>query len=866
MHIIRGYVVPKRVGEEFVRGEEISSDEAVKFFDEFKQFIRVALMNYTKIMGQKLKTAKDVNNFLNYLVLLIRSNFYVDTIKDVIPSVATAVPSYLLEELYKKGVSQPNVYDYFKYLESYKPTVAQDIFELIKFPADTRPAANTSSLLLHLLVISGLASCHYLSRENDLRISSRDKDLALLRLTCLFHDVGKMEDWVKHEKISRAILWELLKDEEYVELQSEAFNIVDIASRYIVKEEEAYEFKKLKDLYVKADIEASASDRLLKTLTLLLPENEKKLIYDKAKEHLNQEKIAPIDLEKCYNDYRFWVKFSKEEIKLLTESFCREAAKIDPNNPLLVVKEEDKFESSLDVEVARFDVRGIQSLIQVNDLRTMAGGSQLVDYVVFAGLPLKLILEYDVPAEAILYYGGGNLTTLLPTGWLNKVMEGKNEIKIEGVNVVVGSAKWTPAFQQLNFMIERNLFAKKTSLNPKDSSNWLELNIFKLCPLCTKGYASKKKVEEDYVCEECSKQREIGDSFHFSFKLKKLGLKEEDKFLKYVLEFIGGSPVEEVKEGQFKIYRNIAVLRFDANLAGPFMGSAVNITDAFERSIRIDRSLKNSYQNFLDTLNKFNHEDYQRLVLGTIYIGGDDGFIIVPSKLAFHTAVYLLNEFYLDMGGFLTLSCGIAVAKPKHPIIQLYESAGELLDGAKGSVRQSVYTSIYSKGGAERPSGDLRGALRFYMSERGFLIKEGINTAFQQLSEKGLTYQEKGAFILASRTNKTSILKLYDIFTTTSIQLQSLRANLEESLKHLMSNEEKENIKDRLSMCKETLSIEVQGDSSTTLRILYGMRQEARKMGDETLSKLLRMISYENGRLILPLADIITFGQVIYGE
>ncbi|MEM3714656.1 MAG: hypothetical protein QXF82_06890, partial [Nitrososphaeria archaeon] len=117
MSIIRGYIIPKRVGEEFIRAEEISSEEVVNLFEEFKQFVRQALEKYRKVMGQKIRTAADINKFLNYLVLSIRSFLYLDTIKDVIPSVSGAVSSYLLEELYKKGVSQLNAVNYFNYLK-----------------------------------------------------------------------------------------------------------------------------------------------------------------------------------------------------------------------------------------------------------------------------------------------------------------------------------------------------------------------------------------------------------------------------------------------------------------------------------------------------------------------------------------------------------------------------------------------------------------------------------------------------------------------------------------------------------------------------------------------------------------------------
>jgi hypothetical protein len=692
--IVRGYIVPRRMGKVFRQVEEIGYEERVNFLSRFEEIVKYALETYERRTGGKLTNAHDINIFLNYLVTLIRTALYRDPIPGVVPAMAGGSPYYLLK-LQREGPSKPEPEEYLKFLrdgigveevQRGKSIISEGLLDLLRFPADTRPGANTSSLLIHSLVVSGLASCHYLGQRMKQPPDWGDANLALLRLMCMFHDVGKFLDWSRHEEISEGELKKLF--EEHVE--KEAKELVTRAASLLKRESSIssgdHVLRWLREVYERADVEASALDRLATNFLKVLSERSRELIFRKAREFLRQERVSEKEFkEKCYVSYSFWQLFSKEEILQLTQDFCEQASRLTDKNPLLKEEPAETKQSQLQLEVARLDVRNIQAAIKVNDLRTMAGGSLLVDYVVFVGLPLTLTLQYGLPAEAILYYGGGNITVMLPRGLTSKIAQELSGL--HGLSLAIAKHEWTPSFQAINQGIEGSMLDEKLRPREAPHSDVLDLNAFRLCSICGRRAASTT-LEDEEICSVCKKRREYGEQFHFWHKIQSLELLElSESLLKYVLEYIAGGTREEVKEGRFKEYKNLAVLRLDANLAGAFMGSAVSITDAFERSIRIDLSIKKSYTSFLDMVRRLDRESYNRLVLGTIYLGGDDGFILAPSGLAVHLALHLLNEFYMEMGGMLSLSCGLASAKPKHPLIPLYDTAGYLLDEAPRRTR-----------------------------------------------------------------------------------------------------------------------------------------------------------------------------------
>ncbi|MEM3095965.1 MAG: hypothetical protein QXV62_03060 [Nitrososphaerota archaeon] len=883
--IVRGFIVPKRGPDDKPAYTRIISDEEGEmFYEHYKQIIKYLLDEFVENNGERrpLQDADDVNAFLNFLVLFLRSALYVDTIPSVVPATAGQTHRYFLHQYLNKIKEGLEPDTYFEWLGRSAHRLAEEeelrneIREFFDFPADSRPGANTSSLLVHMLTVSGIASCMYLGMGN------RGFRLAVLRLTCLFHDLGKFVNWRRHEEISARVLEDLVRD--YV--RGEAEKVVEEAAALIPR---AKATDPLKELYVRADSVASGIDRLSTHFLKVLSDNTREMVIQKAQDYLGGQSVDDETfIEKCYNEWGFWNKLSLEEKRGLTEDFCRRAGRVSKDNPLLARLNDamNTLDGLKDIEIVRFDVRRIQEYIKVNDLRTMAGGSLVVDFVISVALPLALMLKAGLPAETILQFGGGNVFVLLPSSSAHKVMEmaGKMVRESCGLSLATASHEFLASYAETSRRIEAEVIKMKLSeedhVAQLDEKQPYLLNIFALCEVC--GHKPPTKQEDGKLyCDLCLDRREkIGDRFHFMYKLSRLGygLEEMPRYLKYMIEYIAGSSEDEVRAGRFKEYKNVAVLRIDANVVGAFMGSSISLTDAFERSIRIDYSLKKAYNTFLNMLKEINPEMYDRMVLGTIYMGGDDAFLLAPSRMAPYLAALLMNEFYLEMGSRLTLSCGIAVAKPKHPLTPLYEAAGYLLDSVKKSVRQKAYSIYELPNFEEERGGEFEGALAFYTIDGGYMTPENLEEVLKRLYRMGVSRQYREPYTisgLSSVDGKRSFLRLLQLISSAlhagegnGWSLDGLRGLIERDVRLLLTrNESSERIKDLIATMKRDISIELLGDKSTRLQVIFARRQ-AERLEDKRglISNLLQMLEFDGDGLRLGVADALLLAKVVLGE
>jgi hypothetical protein len=887
--IVRGYIIPKRNGETFLYSRIISPNEIQKIFEDFDRMFKLVLDDF--LMEKAIQTANDVNKLLDALTLFFRSILYRDTIPGIMPATISGIYSFFIKNLpgevmdfspesYFDTLSDVMKGERIRVREERLRELQGRMMYLLDFPADDRPGANTSSLLLHILTTSALASALYLNDEEGNRVKGRDFDLALLRLTCFFHDIGKLINWKRHEEESSKYMWNLMS--KYV--RGEALEIIDIAAKLIKREEKIFPgFEKIKRIYIKADRKASEIDRLSKFLLKLLDQEQVKLLLEKAEEYFGRklmDKEFEKEFERCYECFDYWARFSLEDKLKLTESFCKRASETSLNNPLLKSeKNEDNKET--EVKVVRYDIRGIQNFIRVNDLRSMSGASLLIDYVTYISIPLTLMQKYQIPAENILYFGGGNVTVILPA---NKDIEISDDIeKTVGLKLVEGGSPFLESFFETNKEIDGALVRAKLRGYDDIKKYPVDINIFMKCNFC--GHLKAESIlDGENICSNCNKKRKIGDKYHFVYKLEKLEYSSQliPLYLKKLMEFISGTPRKVIESEQWiREYNNLAVLRFDANLAGLFMASSISITDAFERSVRIDSSLKEAYHRFLNSLKSINQDYYDRATLGTIYIGGDDGFLLTPSRIAIPLAITLMNEFYLEMGGKLSLSCGIAVAKPKHPIIPLYEAAGFILDNViKDNVRRLAYNEC-ALAGASEPNSNFRGALGFYVADGGFIGKESLGTILKELYREGISGQYEEPYLLcstASINRKRSILTLLDILRTSekkyiSSDLSNLYEGMMKDLEYIINDEKKsiDQLKDTKRIIDDILMVEIKGDSTPKIQSVYIKRQAKRlEEIEENKSKIaesiLNLLDMKDGEIRLNIYDLLLLAKVIIGE
>ena len=82
--------------------------------------------------------------------------------------------------------------------------------------------------------------------------------------------------------------------------------------------------------------------------------------------------------------------------------------------------------------------------------------------------------------------------------------------------------------------------------------------------------------------------------------------------------------------------------------------------------------------------------DEARLMLGEMYMGGDDVLWFVPGYLGIPVALLLISKFYELTGGRLTLSVGVVNANARYSVYDVMELAERLLKSAK-----KLYMSKY---------------------------------------------------------------------------------------------------------------------------------------------------------------------------
>jgi hypothetical protein len=217
MEIVRGYIIPYIKDDKIVYTEIINQrmrEDILNYFLE--DIINKVKEDYVKRYKHKISTANDLNYFLNLLTIFMKSSLYTDQISGiVIAPISGLYEHYILEHkkdlkctksksLYTKEGLREYVYMLVEKKEKLIKKPEIEIMDtIIKMPADTRIGLNTSSLIIHLLTTSGISSAIYISkRKKDISI----KELAILRLLSMFHDIGKIVEWKAHEKRSASIL------------------------------------------------------------------------------------------------------------------------------------------------------------------------------------------------------------------------------------------------------------------------------------------------------------------------------------------------------------------------------------------------------------------------------------------------------------------------------------------------------------------------------------------------------------------------------------------------------------------------------------------------------------------------------------
>jgi len=624
-----------------------------------------------------------------------------------------------VEDPYEFGKSLIDLFgsEEFSHVKEYlsplfDPDTSQLVFNAwVKFPADTRPGYNTSSLVAHALLTSALVWVQEYNRE------ASTGRLALMRLAALLHDLGKALDPEHHyeasEQLARWLLGGLLPD-----------GIVDEVARIV------REHHKAGGVLAEADRLAAASDRLDFAVQVTIGEELKKM-----------ESLLKLSKD----SWDFWREayrkvaglrdagvISEDPVRELTQRFLERLA-----GEVRARLSQEQGEGMADTYLVLVDVDFVQSFVfRSQEIKVVAVASYLIDLVVHAHFLYYLRTHgIKVPPEAVLFSGGGMLLLVLPKRMIEEVPrqtdapEGIREFRglareyaeKFGVPLHVASAPFSTSYPYVSGLLFRAMSFEKNNVafgtgNLKGIEG--SRGLCRLCysaPAVTTVDTPEGKVD---ACEVCAKLYKLGSESHFGAKWESriavggaefspsqsFGISWE-KVSGDIMRIIAGHTLDEIEKAKIgKVrWRDYAVVKFDGNMMGSFMHEAVSFSDAVERSFRIDVAMKTAYRKALEALylgvkEAVNEKEAGKAVsqvfLGTIYMGGDDGMILSPSWAAPVLAHFIAEEFCRQLGLKRGLSVAVVAGPVKMNLWSLIDSASELLKVAKGVIRSRGNASL----------------------------------------------------------------------------------------------------------------------------------------------------------------------------
>lgn len=900
MEIVKGHIIPKynQKNDELRYFTRFTQESANALYKRYIEFLKKYTALYTQLMHlrngkNKLTTSNHIKEFLNALIFYIKSFTTLDVVPEGLLSDNRSLPpssSSLLrcypfidnwKDLFNGNLAdsiktlEKRLTDQFNKLEDINRILNELMWKedknILEFPADTRPGYNTSSLLLHMLTVSAIATAIYQYRYRDGNINY---DMQVLRLVSLFHDIGKMSDWHNHETISSQVLLDTL--EEFCE--GEALEIVKKSSDIIKRKDKDNELYKI---FKHADKFASSLDRMSSLLPKFMRNNWKKI----------EEKARSKGYGNNYLDnWKFWSEFSIDEIIEFTEEFCINASKISSDNPAFNISNNSHTLTNdiltNEVIVARLDFQSIQSYINSSKIRVMNGASRMVDIITTVLIPFYLVKKQDLAAESILYYGGGNITLVLPNNAIDKLNNCKEYFRRSDVKLNYGYSLLYNNLARINHEIDVSLAEHK--LIKSNETYCISPNIGARCVSCGSKEVSDTHAEWNEktrsMCSSCITKCKIGDEYHFKKRIKALKLAEDndtqlEQLLENILEYIAGHTIEEIKKKDIDEYKNIAYIKIDGNLMGQFMASSISISDAYERSVRIDGSLKRAFHEFLYKLNALStnnssKEYIKRIIMGIMYMGGDDAALIVPTTIALPLSIFMIDGYYHNMGKKSTLSIGIATAKPKHSIQLLKESSEYLLDekAKDKKIREYAY-SVHSSSDAMI---DFRGALSFWAADGGSLSEEALNYMVSSLSEQGLSSQPYIITGNISNNVNESIYKLLEIiryvYGSSDTNYVNILLNMLDDSSIDIAQVYKERLLRIRNELLSTLQVNIDGRSDIILKIVFASKEKNAKGGGKSedtkihalLLNLLRINAKGNeNEYVMPLYDLYQLMKVM---
>ncbi len=722
--VYKGNVVPVRnpAGGVLLVTESPGPD----VFERYLEYLRDFLVEAAKLAGLKDLPSEEKLEFLADMVTLFYkapllreplsgmhlSPFKVYVLYRVLRSLNQGLRRKSMKEILTSltGEEIERSFDGLFALMDEAADLAESI--LLGYPADTRPGYNVSSLMIHWISVSALAWAKGYS------LGLERRKLARIRVASLLHDIGKPLNPKKHVEEGVKVVGWLLSDLIDKEDLEEILRLIKLHHSKTASDEEVQVIRE-------ADHFSSGMDRL-EALVRRVVLKELASITGKSEEEALKEYYVS-------GSWEAWERLEEANqgiTRRLTEKCVR----------ALILREVDDFPEGRTfggVSVVKLDVASIQGFVRESEkLPLLAASSYIVDLAVMFN-SLRAVQERLLgrgawyPVEGFLYSAGGNVLAVVPQELVAEFgeilresfkAEGEHSLGFGPLSVRVASTELKSNYGEMIRELDRGLRTDKISLSgPIQGDLHMETSfegltgLERVCDYCKRRPAVKAvdmEGETFHLCSECydryslyskgnvrskwrrattSSGKTIKDVFGASWHEEVNGREVKD----YIMEIISGHDLEREER-----LLNLATLKIDGNLMGAFMARSVSLSDALERSARVDLALKRAFRKALKSLNEglrpFGEEadkEEARLILGLQYMGGDDSLIFAPSWASVPLALVLMVEFAREMGySFMeeecastgaTISVGLAVAPARHNIWALLDAAEELLSEAK---------------------------------------------------------------------------------------------------------------------------------------------------------------------------------------
>lgn len=600
-------------------------------------------------------------------------------------------------------------------------------------PADTR--IPSFSLFSHLKNSSAIVTCL------AVRMGLSDRQVCLLRLGALLHDIGKVSHLgkgVEHVKGTIDFLISvkdrLLSLKKTFFAESDFADLVKLASRHHTGPaySEYEPVSELEKLVARAVSIASATDRQGDIVIALLDsQGNKTSKFEEAThiEFLSTDQFFPHIIKTRAGQY----VLSPNNLSLKIEISKLEPVKGD----YLLIGEDITTQSSLsyyigstislpdNICVFAADIMGIQKFVMsTRKLAGLSGGSLLIqdleEYI------SDTIEEFVCP-ETVIFQGGGSVLAFIPNQEIGEQI--KEKIQTYYHQVFDG-------FLQVACVIQENPVQKlmknfgdilydihitelpKIKNRPYDTPKPSHIPSNRICSSCYELEVSSESKEESY-CSLCHQKIKRGKEYkHYISSLIKKREDQKKNYVQYELvelgEKYGLKPARELRH----IGKNIAVLAIDGNMVGRFFSQINTISDYSYRSSNVDITIRETLVKTIKDIIKSNLSEITTraqieeesplkgdfLGIEVLYVGGDDLLIITKSDIALEFVDKLCENIYTAFSfesslktegwehsrAMITLSVGVAFGNYKFPIYFLLEKAFKNLKNAKEQFRNNI--------------------------------------------------------------------------------------------------------------------------------------------------------------------------------